>query len=274
VQRQQDAQLYHNHAHYQHTTALRCLHSLALAGYEYVLDIGCRDGEVTALLSECVPQGKVIGIDNSEAMIHFAEQTHPPAKYPHLFFGRVDPSHLAYQEQFDVVVSFYALQWLSNQADLLHRIYASLKPSGHFHAVLALWHGLEESIQQVADSQEWKKWFASGEIMSHRPYFHQWDTDEYRALLKQAHFAEHHVTRREDDWMFADQEEFKQWLTSWLPLPTEMPWEKRDLFIKELLNQYLATHSCFCSDNRHLVVHLDALHVRAHKKTIPTHVVL
>jgi len=42
---------------------------LNLSGNEKVLDIGCGDGEITALIAGKVPHDSVIGIDSSRDMI-------------------------------------------------------------------------------------------------------------------------------------------------------------------------------------------------------------
>lgn len=46
---------------------------LGLTGEESVLDIGCGDGKVTALLSSRLRNGKVKGIDSSPDMITLAQ---------------------------------------------------------------------------------------------------------------------------------------------------------------------------------------------------------
>lgn len=39
------------------------LNDLELQGNESILDVGCGDGKITALLASKVPQGFVIGVD-------------------------------------------------------------------------------------------------------------------------------------------------------------------------------------------------------------------
>jgi trans-aconitate methyltransferase len=47
---------------------------LAIKGNERVLDIGCGDGTITAEIAKQLPNGSVLGIDNSKEMIHFARK--------------------------------------------------------------------------------------------------------------------------------------------------------------------------------------------------------
>jgi trans-aconitate methyltransferase len=49
--------------------ARELISKLGLKGNERLLDIGSGDGKVTAEIAGCLPNGSVIGIDSSEAMI-------------------------------------------------------------------------------------------------------------------------------------------------------------------------------------------------------------
>lgn len=40
-------------------------HISELSGHEFILDIGCGDGKITADISNFVPKGKIVGIDPS-----------------------------------------------------------------------------------------------------------------------------------------------------------------------------------------------------------------
>jgi trans-aconitate 2-methyltransferase len=48
------------------------------------LDIGCGDGEITAELAKCIPNGLVVGIDSSAQMIKLSQNTFPNRDYPNL----------------------------------------------------------------------------------------------------------------------------------------------------------------------------------------------
>ncbi|MFB0561527.1 MAG: trans-aconitate 2-methyltransferase [Candidatus Lokiarchaeia archaeon] len=60
---------------------------LELRGDERVLDIGCSEGKVTAEIAKHVPNSSVMGIDNSEDQIRFAQINFPPKKYPNLSYN-------------------------------------------------------------------------------------------------------------------------------------------------------------------------------------------
>lgn len=50
------------------------LSKLNFSGNEKVLDVGCGDGEITALIAKRVPHGFVVGIDSSEDMVYLAKE--------------------------------------------------------------------------------------------------------------------------------------------------------------------------------------------------------
>ncbi len=55
-------------------------------GSEYILDIGCGDGKITATISRELPDGMILGTDVSPSMIHFAKNTFPMEEYRNLDF--------------------------------------------------------------------------------------------------------------------------------------------------------------------------------------------
>ena len=66
---QWDACDYAEHSNAQQKWAKELISQLCLGGNEFLLDIGCDDGKVTAEIASYLPAGFVMGIDNSEEMI-------------------------------------------------------------------------------------------------------------------------------------------------------------------------------------------------------------
>jgi trans-aconitate 2-methyltransferase len=103
---------------------------LELLGDEHVLDIGSGDGKVTAQLASLVPNGKVIGLDRSAAMVRFASEAFPALEHPNLSFVEGDASNLTFAEELDVIFSNATLHWIYDHAPILAGIFRALRPGG------------------------------------------------------------------------------------------------------------------------------------------------
>ncbi len=97
----------------QEAMAAEVLSLLDLKGAEHVLDLGCGNGKVTAEIAARVPQGSVLGVDASREMIDFASEHFATATHPNVRFAVHDIRRLTYREEFDLVVSFNALHWIT-----------------------------------------------------------------------------------------------------------------------------------------------------------------
>ncbi len=99
---------------------------------ERVLDLGCGTGHVTADIHEAVgPDGEVLGIDASDAMIDSAR-----ADYPGPTFEHVDATTFEAAEPYDAVFSNAALHWIDDQDAVVAAVADALRPGGRFVAEL------------------------------------------------------------------------------------------------------------------------------------------
>lgn len=99
-----------------------------------ILDIGCGDGRVTARLAQSLPDSTLLGIDRNENMINYAKQHHSDLN--NLSFEVQDVLTLDKAGLFDYVISFFCLQWVEDQAQMLTQVKKALKPSGQIMFVL------------------------------------------------------------------------------------------------------------------------------------------
>lgn len=70
-----DAKDYAANSANQFKWARKLIPKLQLDSGEMVLDIGCWDGKITAEIARCLPNGVVVGIDISPAMVNLAQST-------------------------------------------------------------------------------------------------------------------------------------------------------------------------------------------------------
>jgi trans-aconitate 2-methyltransferase len=108
----------------------KLLDRLELRGDETVLDAGCGTGGVTEQLLERVPEGRVIGVDASQAMIERARERLGDRADLHLS----DLLDLELDEPVDVVFSSATFHWIADHDRLFARLLAALRPGGRLLA--------------------------------------------------------------------------------------------------------------------------------------------
>src|SRR5256885_15905652 len=114
----------------QQAMAAEVLSLLDLKGANRVLDLGCGNGKVTAVIAARIPEGKVVGVDASAEMIAFASEHFGPASYPNLSFAVSDIRDIHFKDEFDLVLSFNALHWIPEQGEALRAIRDAMKHGG------------------------------------------------------------------------------------------------------------------------------------------------
>jgi trans-aconitate 2-methyltransferase len=127
-----------------------------------VVDLGCGTGELTRRLADLLPRSDVVGIDSSREMLARAEeQARPGLRFEE---GRIEEV----DEEWDLIFSNAAIQWVDDHASLVPRLLTLLRPGGqlvvqvasnHGHPTLVMLRELaeEQSFQQALGGwiQEW-----------------------------------------------------------------------------------------------------------------------
>lgn len=128
--REWDAEIYDRVSDPQFAWGTEVLGRLELTGSETVLDAGCGTGRVTAELAERLPNGRVIAIDGSEAMVAKARQAlGAQAEVRH-----ADLAELEIPERVDLVFSTAVFHWLPDHDNLFSRLHEALRPGGRLVA--------------------------------------------------------------------------------------------------------------------------------------------
>jgi trans-aconitate 2-methyltransferase len=106
-------------------------HRLALQGAETVLDAGCGTGQVTALLLERLPSGRVIALDGSASMIQQARARLGQERVEYLVHDLLLPIPV---EPVDAVLSTATFHWILDHDALFRNLAAILRPGGQLEA--------------------------------------------------------------------------------------------------------------------------------------------
>ncbi len=234
-----------NASEYQHRSSMQeqmageVLARIAFRGDERVLDVGSGAGKVTAAIAARVPQGCVVGIDASPAMVAFACRHFPPEHYPNLRYQLGDARTLPFRQEFDLAFSFNVLHWVHDQDAALASLRAALKPQGRAYLrFVPECHRptMEDVLEEVIREPRWSPYFQGHT----RPYIH-FTPDQYRTLAQRNGFQVLQLFVRTGDWQFPSREAFAGWVQvtfgAWVQ---KVPAELHEAFLNDVLNAYRA----------------------------------
>lgn len=206
---------------------------------ERVLDVGCGEGRITALIATRVPQGTVTGIDPSREMIAYATAHFGPANHPNLHFEVADARALPFRDAFDWVVSFNALHWIPDADTALRSVHAALKPGGRAQLRMVTAgerESLESVVEDVRQSPRWHEHFDG----FRDPYL-RLTPAQYAAAAERKGLRVLRVDTHDKTWDFLTRAAFFDFSAVGLVAWTEhLPPDQRTAFVDEVLERYLA----------------------------------
>jgi trans-aconitate 2-methyltransferase len=236
---------------------------LKLKGNEKLLDIGSGDGKVSAEIASCLPNGSIVGIDSSEAMVALAQSEYSTDVFPNLRFQQGDASRLTFDNEFDVVFSNATLHWILDHRPVLQGIYSSLKYGGNILLQMGGRNNayeVESIMKKLITKEEWSRYFI-GFSFSYGFY----GPDEYRIWLREAGLVAKRVELIPKDAKHDGRSGFESWVrTTWLPYTQQVPEDDRELFITQLADGYLKHHPA--DENGMVNVNMMRLEVEAIKR--------
>lgn len=229
------AEFYNNQSFREWVDASEALKEYPFQGNESILEIGCRDGRISANLAGRIPNGDIISIDiRGSGAIQFANLNHSKELYPNLTFLEKDVLDLDDENCFDLAVSFYSLHWNPDQLVTLQKIYQLLKKNGTllFNIPLKMSPEAAAIFREVFNREEWKVYFCN--------YSHprqKLNGDEYASLLTSVGFKSLDIRMQKREYLFENKRAFINFfkLHSFID---RLPEEKIDKFLTDLVNQY------------------------------------
>jgi trans-aconitate 2-methyltransferase len=156
-----DAATYQRVSGPQQRWAREQLERLELRGDEVVLDAGCGTGQVTELLIELVPRGRVYGVDAAPSMAEHARA----ALGERATVLCQDLVELSLPEPVDRVFSNATFHWIPDHEALFGKLFEALKPGGRLvaqcggHGNAARFFGAADS---VAAEEPFESFFFEG----------------------------------------------------------------------------------------------------------------
>jgi trans-aconitate methyltransferase len=234
---QWDGQQYLNNSDLQYQWATSYIQKLKLRGDEKILDIGCGDGRVTAMIAQSLPNGLVLGIDASASMMQVARHLKDRVHLGNLDFIKRDAVDLGFANEFDFIVSFSCFHWISNHDIALQEIEKALKPNGKVFLYFAPDHGrdrFDHAIDPVVNSPKWAHYFSdfSTPFSLVTPSQFATDAEEAGLLLKRIEI----ITVDE---VFPNKTAFIAWMTGWMSHLNQLPKALHQEFLEEIVDCYL-----------------------------------
>ena len=236
-----DPEVYAKSSAAQQRWAQELLSKISIRRNERILDIGCGDGKVTAEIAPIVPEGSVLGIDNSVEMINFAQSKFPPTSWPNLAFQYGNASDLQFVDEFNLVLSFACLHWVLDHRPVLEGIKRSLKQGGK---ALMQFGGKDnaaaiiEVVDEIISEEKWSGYFEGFKF----PYGF-FGPDEYLIWLDRAGLRALRVELVQKDMVQAGREGLASWFkTTWLPYIEKVPKDLREDFIYEVVDRYVLAY--------------------------------
>lgn len=138
--------------HYQKNSSLQF--GLAQNALEYLnlqenislLDVGCGDGKITALMKERIKKGRVVGIDASPNMIQLAKK-----EFPFLEFICIEAENMHFEDKFEKVTCFSCLHWIQNPRKALQNMAQLLNPQGEILILIYLKSKYSECLEKALE---------------------------------------------------------------------------------------------------------------------------
>ena len=128
--REWDAATYDRVSDPQFNWGMEVLERLKLGGGEAALDAGCGSGRVTAELLKRLPDGRMLAVDGSEAMIAKAKERLGDG----VTYLVADLAELDLEEPVDLIFSTATFHWIPDHDRLFRHLHAALRPGGRLVA--------------------------------------------------------------------------------------------------------------------------------------------
>jgi trans-aconitate 2-methyltransferase len=233
-----NAEQYRRNSQNQYKWGVELAKKAGIKAGESVLDIGCGDGKITAVIAKMAKGGKTVGADSSSKMLRLAKKMFPASGNKNLSFVKKRAQNMDFKSEFDVVVSNACMHWIKEQVKVLKRISAALKPGGRLFIQMGGKGNagtMTRIVEKMTGQKDWKKYFK-------RPYFIYFfpSPAEYKVLLKQSGLKPVNVYLKPKTAKHKGVLGLFKWIeTTWLPYTHKVPAEMRSRFINEAVEKFV-----------------------------------
>jgi len=195
---------------------------------DHILDLGCGTGSLTLRLAALASEGRVVGIDPSEEMLDRARGKAREAA--HVSFVQISAEDMEFPEEFDLVFSNSALQWVIRQEDALSRMFHALRPGGRIALQLPardFFPEFRRNVEEAAETLGLSHYYDGRGWPWYQP-----SREEYRDALMRCGFRDVAVDYRRYRQVFPSPGDVLQWLepSGLVPFLEPLPAKEREYF--------------------------------------------
>ncbi len=201
---------------------------LELRGNESAIDAGCGSGKVTEKLLDRLPDGELLAVDGSEAMIAKARER----LGERVTYLAADLSELKVAQPVDLIFSTATFHWIADHDRLFARLHDALRPGGRLVAQCGGQGNVAEHAQVIATVAARPEFASHLEQMSGMWNFAA--PEETEARLRSAGFAEARCWLEPKPVTPADPLAFTSTVTLG-PLLAQLPEDRRRPFAEAIL---------------------------------------
>ena len=253
----EQAEKYNKNSQLQWDLAINFIKKIPFSFEDTILDIGCGDGKITALIADICTPSHILGTDISSAMINFAQRHYIESN---LSFIQVGVEDLSFIGEFSKVVSFSALHWVIDQEKAFRKIYQSLIPGGK---VYILTYGrspmnISALAEKLIYSEKWKNYFPS--YKATRIYLTQ---EECYSCLEKVGFLEIDVKQKTERLIYPNRQTFIDFIEPLLSFTSHLPEELKKQFVQEIVDEVIGCK--ISSKSEEILFELNSLQISAKK---------
>ena len=202
-----DPAYYDTYCILQYKTAMEMLTNFTFNQHDIVLDIGSGSGKITHQIAKLIPHGHATGLDISRNMVDFSRKKY---QANNLNFEHCDILDMHYNNQFDVIVSFWTLSWVEDQSLAFANMIKALKPNGRLLIMYPMRHDAYDVAAELIKQSQWQEYF-KGDFKL-RPFMTK---EQYRRTCHSAQM-EISVTHKKIPCHFSSTTEMQASIQSWM----------------------------------------------------------
>jgi len=161
---------------------------------------------------------------------------YPKQSFPNLDFISLDAQNITYQEEFNIVFSSFAIQWIKDKTLLFNNIYKSLKSHSYLIATIPLGisKALEHATEEIISSAQWHAFFEEIELSPNLT-----SATDYNLLLVESKFHLEYFAVIQQEVSFSSINSFKKYVLQWYPYLQFLPTNVKDQFFEQIISKYL-----------------------------------